>query len=277
MREPGLYFNLPNEVYHSENFAIGNSGLKAIGRSPAYYFGQYLDPRKPPKEDKETPARLFGNMVHTALFEFAAYNQRYKVGPDVNKNTNTWKDFKKECEACGAQPVDLEQYEKGLMAREAALRVPDIKAVLSAGVGEVSAYGIDPETGARVKVRPDWVHPVSSGEVILCDGKTYNSADPIDFAKQAVKMDYDQQGALYPDAYQWASGQRVLGMIFIVIEDEYPFVTAQMELDAEAVANGKRKYRRRLNAYAEALKTGVWPGIGTDLKTVSLPAWAIEE
>jgi hypothetical protein len=278
MRAPGIYYDISNEEYHADRSAIGNSGLKAVGRSLAYFHGQYLDARKPPTDDTEKPAQLFGNMVHCALFEHASYNARYRVGPEVNKNTNIWKDFKKECEATGCQPVDAQSYECGLLARESALRNPDIRAALSAGVGESTVYAQDPKhPHVRRKVRPDWVHPVNSQEVILLDGKTYKSADPDDFARQVHSMDYDQQDAFYSDTYELASSLRVLAFVFIVIENTYPYVTAQMQLDDEARRNGRLKYTRRIDAYAEALKTNEWPGVGHGLKTITLPRYALLE
>lgn len=277
--EPGIHHGISNADYHADRSAIGKSGLMAVRRSPAYYFGQYMDPNCPPeKEETESGGRLFGNMVHCALFEPQHFNNRYLVGPEVNKNTTIWKDFKAKCASVGAQPCDAEAMERAKMARDAALRNPDIRRLLSKGWGEPTVCAIDPATGVKRKVRPDWVYPVNDKEVILADGKTFASADAEEFGRvQVGKMGYDIQDPFYSDTFELASGMKVLAFVFIVIEDEYPFITAQMELRQNVRDSGRRKYRKALDTYAECLKTGVWPGLGDDLKTVDVPPWHLEQ
>jgi exodeoxyribonuclease VIII len=277
MMEPGIHFNISNDEYHADRSAVGRSGLMAMLRSPAYYYGQYLDPACPPESDTESAARLFGNMVDCAMTEPAALNTRYLVGPDVNKNTNEWKAFKKECVAAGAQAVDADALKRAKAARAGAMRVPDIARLFSKGFGQVTACAIDPTTGVKIKVRPDHVYPVNDKQVILADVKTYKSCDEEDFGRvQVVSMGYDIQDVLYSDVYARASGMEVLGFIFIVIEAEYPHVTAQMELAPEARASAQRKVRRALDTYHECRTTNVWPGHGDDLKTIVVPPYHLE-
>jgi hypothetical protein len=85
------------------------------------------------------------------------------------------------------------------------------------------------------------------------------------------------QDAYYSDIYELATGKKVLGFIFIVFEDEYPYVTAQMELPPADRMRGRVKYRHALARYAECKKSGVWPGHGDDLKTIQQPRWATQE
>ena len=281
MREPNIYTDLSNADYHADRTAIGNSGLKAMRRSPAYYFGQYLDPGKPPKKETETAAQKFGNMAHCILFEEHAFNARYRIGPEVaNKNLKAWQDFKKDCEADGATAIDQQEYDTAHAIRNQALSVPDIRtALLGAGFGEASVYAADPVTGVRVKVRPDKMYcPFGTPDkgVILLDGKTFDTTDEEAFGRQAANMDYDMQAAFYSDAVGWQTKAPVLGFIFIVIENEYPFLTAQIQLDEESMANGKRKYRRALDSYAKCVSTGIWPGPGHELKMASIPHYKME-
>jgi hypothetical protein len=272
--EPGIYYGMPNAEYHARVEAIGNSGLKAMLRSPAYYFGQYRDPNCPAESERETPGRRFGNMVHCVLFEREAFDTRYKIGPVVtSKAVKAWKDFAATLDD-GCTALDPREHACALKVRESVLAIPDMASALSVGQGEVSAFWSDPETGVLCKCRPDWVHPVGDDAVILIDGKSYASADEEEFARQVAKMDYHLQAALYTDGYQHASGKKVLGFIFLAIADEYPHLANPIMLDEDSMSVGRRMYRRALNTYAECERTGTWPGHGNDVKLISLPAWA---
>lgn len=272
--EPGIYCGMPNDEYHGRLEAIGNSGLKAMLESPAYYFGQYRDPNCPPESERETPGRRFGNMVHCVLFEREAFDVRYQIGPDVTtKAVKAWKDFAAGLPV-GVTALDSREHARALKVRESVLSIPDMASALSSGQGEVSTFWRDPQTGVLCKCRPDWVHPVGDDAVILIDGKTYASAGEDEFARQVAKMSYHLQAAWYTDGYQIASGKKVLGFIFLAIADDYPHLANPMMLDDEALDVGRRMYRRALNSYAECERTGTWPGHGNDVKLISLPAWA---
>lgn len=276
MKAPGIYLNVPIEQYHSEKFAIGCSGLKAMLKAPAYYFGQYLDPNCPPESERESPGRRFGNMVHAQLFEHESFAERYRVGPEVtSKALKAWKDFASTLPE-GVEPITPAEYKTMQQVRRSALTIPDIASALAVGDGEVSAYAVDDETGVMVKVRPDWVHPAGPDSCILLDGKTFNTADTDEFTRQAARMSYSMQAALYSDFYAKASGKKVLGFVFLVIADEFPNLCNAVMLDDESLQAGRRLYRKALNQYAECMKSGVWPGHGGDVKVISLPKWAME-
>lgn len=273
MREPGIYIDLSNDDYHADRTALGVSGMKAILRAPAYYFGQYLDPFCPPPSERETPGRRFGSMVHCQLFEHPRFGERYRVGPDVtSKALKAWKDFAAGLPS-GCDGITPVEYEAMKQVRRSALSIPDAASALADGMGEVSAYCVDEETGARLKVRPDWVHPAGDDAVILFDGKTYATADADEFAAQAGKMKYHMQAAAYSDVYAKASGKRVLAFIFIVIEDDYPHLANLVTLDDESMEAGRQLYRRAVTTYAECMKSGVWPGYGDSVKQASLRPW----
>lgn len=263
--------NMSNEAYHADRTAISCSGLKDILHAPAFFYGQRLDPRKPHEEEKEDAARLFGNMVHCALFEHHAFNKRYLVGPSVNKQTKIWKEFKEQCEAAGGQPVTGQERDKALMAREAALRIPDIASALSAGVGEQTIFVDDEDFGVRRKIRTDWRRDLNDTDTILLDGKTYKSAKEAEFGRQVENMDYDMQDAFYTSTFEMATGRRVVAFVFLAIESKYPFLSAQMELPEEYKRRGHNKVRAAMGAYARAMQSGNWEGYGNDLKTVHMP------
>lgn len=279
MREPGIYYDIPNAEYHAGTFAVGNSGLQLVADCPALYHGKYLDPERPPTEDKETPARLFGNMAHCVLFEYAAFRRRYRVGPDVHsKNLKVWQEFKKDCEADGATAIDSAQYKSAMRIRRSAMENKDLREALEhpGGRGEISAYARDERTGVLVKVRPDWEMPVGEDACVVFDAKTFATGNADEFARQAARMGYDFQAAFYTDFYGRASGKNVLAFLHIVIADEWPHPINIVALGERSINTGRDKYRRALDTYAECLKSGVWPGYAPGIKLVEMPGYALE-
>jgi hypothetical protein len=275
MREPGIYHGIQNADYHADRSAIGNSGLKAVLRSPAYYYGQYLDPAKPESEDKpETAGQRFGNIAHTMLFEPDSFNARYAVGPDVRSRAlKAWKDWAKDLPE-GVEGIKPGEYAAAKRLRESVLAIPDMRAAFSEGHGEASAYFIDPATGERGKCRPDWAHPVGGEAVVLIDGKTYADASEAEFTRQIARMNYDMQAAWYTDGYEAATRKKVLAFLFLAIESDYPHQCNVMQLDAESLQVGRSKYRRALDQYAQCKALGSWPSYGNAVKLITLPAWA---
>lgn len=278
MREPGIYEGIPNDEYHAGAWAVGNSGLQLVRDCPALYFGKYLDPERPQAEEKESAAQRFGNIAHCALFEFGAYNQRYVVGPDVNKNTNVWKDFVRGLPA-GSFPCGSDERTAGLKIRQQALSNPELAEALlhPQGRGEVSAYWRDPATGVLCKVRPDWVMPVGERSCVLFDAKTFSTGNADEFSRQAARMGYDFQAAYYTDGFGRASGLNVLAFIHIVICNEWPHPVNLVQLGERSINTGRLKYRRALDTYAECMRTGNWPGYAPGIKLVEMPDYALEQ
>ncbi len=278
MREPGIYYGIPNAEYHEGVWAIGNSGLQLVQDCPALYHGSYLDGERPQTEDKESASQRFGNIAHCALFEFPAYNQRYVVGPDVNKNTTVWKDFVKGL-APGCLPCGADERRSGLKIRQQALSDPELREALEhpGGRGEVSAYWRDERTGVLCKCRPDWVIPVGDKYCVIFDAKTFATGDAGEFSRQAARMSYEFQAALYMDGFGRASGLNVLAFVHIVISNQWPHPVNLVQLGERSISAGRIKYRRALDTYAECLKTGLWPGYAPGIKLVEIPNYAMEE
>src|SRR5690606_36557403 len=153
-----------------------NSGLVMIGKSPRHFFGCYMDPLRPPRKPKQ--GQLEGTLFHAALFEPVEFHTRFAVGPDVNKNTTAWKNFKEGLKP-GVTAIDSDQKKQAMDMARSMRSLSDVRELLSKGQPEVSAYAewevVDDDgeiTKVLVRVRPDWVHPVDDDSVILFDGKS---------------------------------------------------------------------------------------------------------
>ena len=184
---PGIYHDMPNEVYHGTS-AISNSGLRNLAKSPFHFYSLHRDPARPPQAAK--PGQLEGTLAHCAVLEPLQFSNRYVIGPDVRANTNEWKAFVERHRA--KTVIKDDQHEAAHAQARSVRQIADVAELLSAGHAEVSAYWnedlVDALTGESTRVlcrcRPDWVHPVNDDSVILVDLKTCSDASPWEFARQ---------------------------------------------------------------------------------------------
>lgn len=271
--QSGVYPGLSIEAYHASP-GISNSGLAKVDRSPAHYYAWSIDPNRPP--EPERAGQLEGSLLHCALLEPEEFDKRYVVGPTCNRSTKLWKEWKEHNTKDGRIAIQGDQKDTAFLQAASARAIPDVAAAVTKGDREVSAYWNDPETGVLCRCRPDYVHESARG-VVLLDAKTYSSADPWEFARQAARKGYHRQAAYYSDGYAIASGRPVLAFIFVVVETEWPYAVSAVMLDEASLAAGRALYRRNLNTYAECLKNNQWPSYSSAIELVSLPHYALEE
>jgi hypothetical protein len=251
----GLVYDLASDDYHALD-ALGSSGIKKLARSPRHFFAQSLDPERPISEP--SPAMKAGTLAHCAILE-----------PASTKEGKAWALTVPQ----GVELVTLEQM-RAAMCQAASIRMlPEIAALLSKGQPEVSAFWTDDATGEHCKCRPDWVSPTGEG-VILVDVKTTQDASPGGFPRSIAKFGYHLQAAWYSDGFERASGQRVLGFVFAVVEADYPHAAAAYMLDDESIEKGRAECRRLLQLYADCKRSGDWPGYPNTIQPLALPAWA---
>lgn len=268
--QPGIYHDMENEDYHSQKHAVSNSGLGDIIKSPYHYWAKHLNPSRPPE-----PARagqLEGTLAHCAILEPDEFMKRYAVGPDVSKATKAWK------EAVAAESRELikpVQYETAMRQAEQVMLIPEIAEHLSHGMPEVSAFGVDEETGIMCRVRPDWVSELGGNSVTLLDVKTYSDASPAEFARQVTRKGYHRQDAMYSDIYSVAAGVDVEDFLFLAVESTYPYAASVCRLDMDSANAGFIEYRDALYKYAECAKADYWPGYGEDITEIRMPNWAL--
>ena len=285
----GLIEGLSNEAYHAGP-GLSSTGVKVLCRTPAHYYGKYLDPNRPP--EKERAGQLEGTLAHAAIFEPHLLDQDYVQIPadaprrpsvtqrnaknpsDATIEAIAWWDTW-EAENADRTIVTAEQIAVARAQAAAVRRVTQIQATLASGRPEVSAFWRDEETGILCKCRPDWIHSVERGD-ILVDAKTCGDAEPWAFGRHCHTKHYEVSAAWYSEGWKQATGRDVLAFVFIAIEAEYPYVSTAIMLDERSMEKGAVSCRMALNRMAECQRTGVWPGYSEAIEIVSLPSYALK-
>lgn len=288
---PGTLHGVDIDVYHSM-IGISKSGLDEIERSGAHYFGNHLNPNRPPR--KERAGQLEGTLAHCAILEPDEFGKRYVVTPadaprrpsEAQWNAKNpsaesiasmvwWKDFNQTHAA--KRVITAAQYDNAMRQGDSVRALPEVAEALGRGTPEVSAFWVDSVTGEPCRCRPDWVAKYGGSGVVLLDVKTFNDASASEFRRQVQRKRYHVQDAFYSDGYELATGLQTLAFIFIVVEDEWPYAANALMLGERSREQGRRDYRRNLNTYAQCRRSGHWPGYGLAIQEIELPEWAITE
>jgi exodeoxyribonuclease VIII len=266
----GLLHGLSNEDYH-QGPGLSVSGIKRFRRTPFHYHALAQPHDAPPTAP--TPAMINGTLVHCLVLEPDQFFKRYVIGPDVDKRTREWKEFLRDSSAAGWEVISQVQFDAAERQANALRALPDVATLLGDGRAEVSAYWL--VGGVLCKCRPDWVSPVAFGTgSILLDVKTTKDASPQAFARSAADLGYHLQADWYCEGYAQASGMDVHGMVFAVVESEYPHACALYMLDEPALDKGRAATRDALKHYTECVKADAWPSYSPEITTLQLPPWA---
>lgn len=93
--EDGIYFNLPDEVYHAEK-RLSSSGIRDILENPTFYW--FNSNYNPLREEKPSQAMTDGKIFHAMVLESDNFKNKFKVTPPeieaMNKNSSEFKIWK---------------------------------------------------------------------------------------------------------------------------------------------------------------------------------------
>jgi len=190
---PGVYFGLPNDDYHDDR-ALGSTNIRKLRRSgPDYWYGSPLNPRRPVR--KPNKYLTFGHAIHTRVLEGpAAFDKLFECEPDREGLLITMDDLREFCERAGFDKVprskaglielalkidkaarildvikqraeeagrtlvDLDDYERMMIATALITKNPELSTAFMNGMPEVSVV-FDRDDGVRCKTRFDYLKP----------------------------------------------------------------------------------------------------------------------
>lgn len=114
--------------------------------------------------------------------------------------------------------------------------------------------------GRAMRCTPDarsWRH--------LVDLKTTRDADPDKFTRDATRMGYHAQLALYSLAMEHAQGNRPRDVYIVAVESKAPFAVTVCELTRRALEHGEKLCREWMDSWLECEAANRWPGYSETL------------
>jgi hypothetical protein len=266
MNEDGVHADIPDTEYHSLP-SLSSSGAKLLlpPSTPAK-FRERMDNPPPPK-----PHFDFGHLVHKLVLD---------AGSDIEViDAEDWRskaarEARDQAHAEGKIPALKDEYRQAVLMRRAVRYHPIAGSLFDSGDAEMSLYTTDPDTGIKLRARPDWMTQRRDGRLWLVDLKTCADADPETFGRTAHKWGYHLQFAWYHTVARLLELDESPAFVFVNVEKEPPYLVSVCELDLDAYQLGRADMRRAIRIYQQCTETGVWPGYAEDVHSISLPPWA---
>lgn len=270
MQELGLIRNLTFDQY-LEDTGI-NSGMITMfckGKTPAHIKAKYIDKKVPfDSEDLD-----FGRKAHTMILEPKRFKERHVIMPKFMGLTKDGKMSERSDAAKEKKEKWLAELPKDVIvvtedeAEELTGMANKLNEeglyqnILSEGVSELSGFWIDKESGARCKMRADFVNFVRKG---LVDYKTARDARHDEFRDSCERLWYHVQ------LFHYLQGCKALELpiedIMIIAQEKvYPWLPNAFFLNDFYLEDAKLRWRSALNQLAACQKSGVWPGFAAKI------------
>jgi hypothetical protein len=271
---------LTNEDYHADREHISKSGLDLIDRSPLHFWNAYMNPATPPR--LETPTFKMGTATHTMFLEHDNLDNDYfvldnddilrEIGGSRPHSTSRYKNWYQGVlsEHPDKKPLSLTEYECLRGMRDSLYSYRTASKLLEGGIAEQTITFIEPITGVKCKVRPDFLSDYN----VIVDVKTTDDASYEGFRKSMAKYRYYVQDAFYLDGVNHSDFNFSPSMfVFIAIEKEPPYAVGVYTLENIDREFGREQYLQNLWSYKEAKETGIWKSYPDRIQNMSLPAW----
>lgn len=267
--KPNIYPGMSRAEYDkidAINISTLVKGLKSMA-----HLKYALEHPEPP-----TDALRIGTAVHIAVFEPHRCMDAFFVAPARGRRSAEdkawWTAFEAKAAAANGIVLSTEEANMVYAIRDSLRANEDTRSILDAqGVGEMAVVWKDEETGLLCKGMVDrfcqW-----NGWPLLPDLKTCIDGSVEEWPRVVYKHAYHIKAAWYLDGLN-AIQPCERRFIWIAVEKEAPYLPNLHEPDDEMLRVGRAKYRQLLNQYAEAKKSGVWPGYPKGINPTSLPKW----
>jgi exodeoxyribonuclease VIII len=256
-----IIHDLPAETYHAMP-ELSNSGMSKLKKSPAN-FKHYLD-----NGSESTDAMEFGSMFHMAVLEPGLFNSTYESTNCNDKRTTAYKTAAKAIEANGRIPIEEKTVTQLMLMKDAMWNSFPGFLPLRGGTAEASIIYTD--DGVQCKCRIDYL-----GDDAIIDLKTTTDASANGFQDSVFKFGYHRQQAHYQRPFELAGTPK--RMYFWAVEKEPPYLNAIYELDEAALIVGRAEREKLMALYRTCKALDKWPGLPTNIQTISLPAWAFRD
>jgi hypothetical protein len=260
--KPGLYDDVPEDVYHVDGGSLSQSGARVLLECPAIFACERQHPPEP------TDAQEFGTALHSLILGTGV---EVVVVDARDWRTKAAQEARLEARAAGKVPLLADLAERAQEMAQAVQNKPAAVQLLTEGRPEVSAYCPDPQTGVMRRARFDYLR-----DDLIVDYKTAHSANPEEWRRNAARFGYHLQHAWYVDLAR-DLGLQVRGLVFVVQAKTPPYPVTCVELVPAAVEVGRQKAQLALQMFRDCTEAGVWPDYADQIVPVDLPDWVYRE
>ena len=256
---------LSSSTYHGDKEVASCSMLKTILISPGHFLSSMMS------LGTSSVAKDFGSLVHALVLEPHLVGSEFAVFPGIyNGRSSEYKGFVANCP--GRLVVDEPTFSCARRLSEKILhRIVfgrPFGDYVSEGTAEPSIYFNDPVTGARLKIRPDLMHPE-----FTFDLKTTRHPTVAEFVRDCFTLNYDLQAYMYSLGRALYDGtDSAKPFVFIAAESDSAHSIHQVTAGESFLSNGMKKYNEALKIYASCRQVGHFPDSSAN-HVIEVPYW----
>lgn len=266
---PGLYVDLPIDVYHAGDVcsepSMSSSGLRTIfNESPAHYW--VSSPYNPNRIiEEETPALTLGRAAHHLLFGQEEFGKQFVMRPLTvngeicNRVTRHGKIWHKLQEERGLTIVTPAQIQAIQGMADSLGEHPLVKAGILNGLIEHSLFAKDRDSGLWLKARPD---VIPNESLDFADLKTTESVDYRKLVWTIRDYGYAMQAGLLNILCRMVIGQPMASYSLVFVEKNPPWCVRVVTLKPAEIERGERACRAALRLFTACWEAEHWPGPG---------------
>lgn len=279
--EPGLYPDVPEDVYHADPVAhewgsLSSSGAKLLVPPSCPYLFDYAR-----KHGKRTKSMDIGTRVHALVL---GKGEEYLTElPFDEYRTDEAKAARDKAVTDGKIPTKPREMAEARAIADAVIADPEARRLLDAVTDtELSGFWYEPEYGIWCRMRLDvlgWTDRPEIGDV-----KTTADASPEKFAKSLAEYRYDIQWRHYCrglaailSAYPGELTADDIGWSWIVVQTTGPHVVMVYEPSAEDTERADESLRIAYGHFAACSRAAVWPKWSESAMELSLPYYRAKQ
>lgn len=285
-----LIADMCNDEYHARP-EYSSSQLKDLLRSAAHFYSFNIAK----EHEKESKKHLdFGTLAHALFLEPEVFTDEFSVLPadapkpptDVMRNAKNpsadslariewWDAWEAEN---GKKITITEDQLSGAKRIVQSLQGLSMYGVMleHAGMAEASIFFTDPIYDLQLRIRPDYhIIPCEAfPNGLIIDVKTANDARPTAFSKACGNFAYDLSAVMYREGFQqYYQTEDKPDFIYLVAENDAPFVAKQYKASDLFLSVGEVRYRKAKELLAESQLMNQWGGYSLELEEIFLPSY----
>jgi len=276
------------------NFALSDEKeqLEKLKDTSHFSIGTYLhqcllEPTKFTRaivEPKYSRASYEGVNVGIEFYKDQCKRQGVNYPPDVTDSLQSKKTYLDLLiEMAGVEPVSEEDFIKiNILKRNAENYAGGIIfRLLKYAKREISVYYNDPETGLRLKVRPDalqFAENIGCNAVVSIKSTAMPTLEA--FFSHAANLHYDLSEGMYQEVVSAATGRDFNATLMIVLQTVAPYHVAVLLWKPEDIEMGKHKFHVALQNAYEIMNTKSLKGLDVyaedghfGIIPMQMPAW----
>lgn len=256
--EPGVYGDLPMDLYHDQSVCDGpsfsSSNLRTMEmKSPAHCYATWSG--NPNADRPDSAALAFGSAAHALILGDEAFELRHVISPFDSFRTKEARDWRDEQKAEGKVVITADDYRHIEGMAEALIRHPIAQDGVFEGEVEQSVFWKDPR-GFWLKSRMD-ARPIGD---TLVDLKTTTDASPFACQNAVRSYGYDMQFALGAEGLWKAAKQKIAAHLIVFIEKTPPYAVTPCPISDQAIWRAAQRNERAKAWIADCLQRDEWPG-----------------